>query len=63
MSSQQGPLMFLLRRKCSKLEVFVPKTWEKVEPFRSDGSWGTSAYMTRGQIKSRKKRQFAHAIH
>lgn len=56
-SSQQGPRIFLLRRKCSKLEVFVPKTWEKVEPFRSDGSWGISAYGTR-DTNLRNKQNF-----
>lgn len=42
-SSQQGPRIFRLSSKCSKLEVFVPKTWENVEPFRSDGNGGSSA--------------------
>lgn len=42
-SSQQGPLIFLLRRKCSRLDVFVPKIWEKVAPLRSAGSAGNSA--------------------
>lgn len=43
MSNQQGPFIFLLRRKCSRLEVFVPKTWENVVPLRSDGKAGKSA--------------------
>lgn len=43
MSSQQGPLIFLLRRKCSRLEVLVPKMWENVAPLRSEGSDGNSA--------------------
>lgn len=45
-SSQQGPFTFLLSRKCSRLEVLVPNTWEKVAPFRSEGSEGNSAYET-----------------
>lgn len=43
-SSQHGPLIFLLRRKCSRLEVLVPKMCENVSPFRSGGRAGNSAY-------------------
>ena len=43
MSSQHGPLIFLLRRKCSRLVVLIPNTWENVAPFRSTGSVGYSA--------------------
>lgn len=46
MSSQQGPLIFLLRRKCSRLEVLDPKMWEKVAPLRPEGSAGNSACKT-----------------
>lgn len=47
MSSQQGPLIFLLRRKCSRKEVLVPKMCENVAPFRSEGSVGNSAWKNR----------------
>lgn len=57
MSSQQGPRIFLPSSKCSRLEVWVPKTWEKVAPFRSDGSWGISACGMRDSTRERFPRE------
>lgn len=43
-SSQLGPLIFLLIKSSSRLEVLVPNTWENVSPFRSWGSREKSAW-------------------